>query len=105
MEGCTNRVEETNMTPTQHYRTLTGIDLSTKEVMVMTTIGTGLIKTSVGTHQKVRHLVFGVRAELGKQKLSPVPAGGNQLSSFVEQSVVLSGGNAQLLCKAELASP
>ena len=75
----------------------------------MTTIGTGLIKLvlvhSPDVHQKVRNLVFGVRAELGKQKLSPVPAGGNQLSSFVEQGVVLGGGNAQLLCKAELASP
>ena len=79
--------------------------------MVMTNIGTGLIKLvlvhSPDVHQKVKNLVFGVRAELGKQtrKLSPVPAGGNQLSSFVEQGVVLSGGNAQLLCKAELASP
>ena len=74
----------------------------------MTTIGTGLIKLvlihSPDVHQKVRNLVFGVRAELGKQKISPVP-GGNQLSSFVEQGVVLSGGNAQLLCKAEQASP
>ena len=77
--------------------------------MVMTTIGTGLKKLvlvhSPDIHQKVRHLVFGVGAEVGKQKLSPVPAGGNQLSSFVEQGVVLSGGNAQLLCKAGLALP
>ena len=47
--------------------------------MVMTTIGKGLIKLvmvhSPDIHHKVRSLVFGVWAELGKQKLSPVPKG------------------------------